>query len=296
MAVTSPVKRSPGASSVRRRDPLEVLARVGYSARGVVYFLIAGFAIAAAFGGGGDVRGSQGALSSLTDETWGAVLLSLIAVGLLAFAAWRAIQSVFDADGHGDDGKGVAVRLSLFVSALIHLGLAAFAGFLAYASAAGGRGAGSGGGGGAREQGTAYLLVLPGGQWIVGLIGAIVVIVGLVQFYRAYTARFRKHLRMTGRVARWATPVSRLGIAARGVVFVIVGAFFIQAAVSYSAQQTGGLADALRSIQSGPYGSVLFPIVAVGLLCFAVYCIVEAIYRRIPNPLHDDQVSAAGVR
>lgn len=271
---TRPRRRAAG-----RRPALEWVARIGYAARGVVYLLVAWFALAAAFGGGGEVRGSQGALSSLVGQTWGLVLLGLIAAGLVGHAVWRVLQGLLDVDGHGSQAKGLAIRAGLLGSALVHLGLAAFAGWLLF-----GFGSGNLGGGGGRERGTSWLLGLPGGQWIVGLIGVAILGVAVGQAWKAYTAKFRERMSLERGRERWVVPIGRLGLVARAVVFGIVGVFFLQAAIRYDPAQTGGLADALRSVRDVPLGSVLFPLVAIGLLCFALYSFTLAAYRRIPAP------------
>jgi hypothetical protein len=48
----------------------------------------------------------------------------------------------------------------------------------------------------------------------------------------------------------WATRLGRFGIAARGIVFVIIGIFFIQAAMLSDASQAKGLGDVLAILNS----------------------------------------------
>ncbi len=144
------------------RNALERLARYGYGARGTVYVLVGGLALLAAFGGGrpGD---SHDALRTVLVGPFGAVLVGLIALGLLAFALWRAVEAVTDADRRGTSLKGLTTRGAHLVSALLYLGLAGTAASLCL-------GLGFGGGDGVHD-GTAWLLAKPMGRWLVALVG-----------------------------------------------------------------------------------------------------------------------------
>ena len=89
------------ADDVRAPQWLTRLARVGYAARGVVFLLIGGLAVLAALGRGGQTGDSKDALQATMDTPGGAVWLSLLAAGLLAFALWRGFQALVDPD-HGE--------------------------------------------------------------------------------------------------------------------------------------------------------------------------------------------------
>ncbi len=69
------------------------------------------------------------------------------------------------------------------------------------------------------------------------------------------------------------------GCAARAVVFVLAGFFIVKAAVLSSAEQAKGLDAVFRSVASSAYGSWLLGLLASGLLCYGLYCLLEARYR-----------------
>jgi hypothetical protein len=69
------------------------------------------------------------------------------------------------------------------------------------------------------------------------------------------------------------------GCAARAVVFVLVGVFILKAAVLSDAKQTKGLDAVFRSVASTGYGVWLLALLACGLLCYGLYCLLEARYR-----------------
>ncbi len=70
---------------------------------------------------------TKSALSALLGQPLGRVWVGLIGLGLLGFVAWRLAQSLADSDGHGRNGKALAIRSALFGSAITYLGLAAYA-------------------------------------------------------------------------------------------------------------------------------------------------------------------------
>ena len=239
--------------------------------------IVGGMAALAAFGRGGETTDSRGALGELLGAPFGQALLAAMAVGLLCYAAWRALQAIMDADSHGTDAKGLAVRGGMAVSAITHVGLAFFAGSLAF-----GWGMGSGGSGdGSSQEWTAWLLSQPFGPWLVAGVGLVIAGVGVAHFFKAWKAGFEKYFIMSKRERAFISPISRFGLAARGVVFLIIGGFFIVAARRHDPSEARGLSGALQALQQQPFGNLLLGIVAFGLLAFAAYSLLESVYRRI---------------
>ena len=123
-----------------------------------------------------------------------------------------------------------------------------------------------------------------GGQWLVGLVGLIIVIVGVTLVIEGIKRKFMKHLQTGQMSRRTRMVVERLGMigtTARGVVFAIVGALIIDAAVTFSPKKSGGLDKALLTLRHQAFGEFLLLIVAVGLLIFGVYGLCEARWRRV---------------
>ena len=256
---------------ITTRGKFEWLARLGFAARALVYFLVGGLALMAAMGTGGETTGSTGALSTLQNEPFGNVILAAVALGLLGYAAWRFTQAFGNAvTGYGD-AKRVAKRIGWAASGLIHVALAWYAASLVF---------GSGGSGSSQQSWINRLLATDYGPWLFWAVGIGVIVAGLYQLYKAFTQKFERHLDVPREQRDAIIPVCRVGIAARAVVFGLIGWFIIQAA-SGNGSSNIGMERALDTVAAQPFGQWLLGLLALGLIGFGVYSAIEAAYRRI---------------
>ena len=85
------------------RPWIERMARCGFGAKGVVYIVVGVLATQAALGRGGSTTDSLGALHAIAERPSGASLLSVVAVGLVAYALWRFLEAWKDPEGKGAD-------------------------------------------------------------------------------------------------------------------------------------------------------------------------------------------------
>jgi hypothetical protein len=75
--------------------------------------------------------------------------------------------------------------------------------------------------------------------------------------------------------------IGTTGLASRGLVFVLIGAFLVKAAGEFDPDNAKGLDASVKTVASQPYGRVLLFAGAVGLLAFALWSWIEARYRKI---------------
>jgi Domain of Unknown Function (DUF1206) len=258
------------------RPWMERLARLGYATEGAMYTLIGLLAAGVAFGSGGHATGQRGALEIVAGSPFGGALVGLIALGFLGYALWRGLQAIADPDGEGTDVKALGKRAGYGVSALVYAGLAFSAvGLILGSASRGGR---------TPDDWTALLLSWPLGRVLVVCVGIAVVGLGLRELYQAYKARFLEHLEleeMGERARRWTERWGRLGIAARGLVFGVVGTFLIRAALEHDPQEARGLGGALQTLARQPLGSWLLSVVALGLVAYGLFMLSVARYRHI---------------
>lgn len=277
MAATTPV--AGGADSKKR-----IAFRIGYAAHGAVYLLVGILAVSAAFGGG-QAEGGRGAISELATATWGTVLLTVLAVGLLGFTWLRLWQGIGNPEGHGNDAKGIGKRIGRILGGLGQAALALYALSLAYNWFSAGA-SGGGGGSSTKADVTARILSWTGGQWVIGAIGVIICIAAFAQLSRAIKASFLDDLGIRRDQERWVRPLGRAGYTARFVVFLTVGIFVIVAAYQAQPGETRGLGGALRTLHEQPYGAWLLAAVGVGFVAFAIVRGVYARYAILPQQRH----------
>ena len=262
------------ARAALRNPWVEPLARLGYAARGVVYALVGILAIQTAFGARGNQQtDTRSALQWVAEQS--TALLWLLALGLFGYALWRVVQGVLDPENKGRDPQGLAVRAGMVASGLIYGSLA----LAAVRIASGSRDAGGG------TQGwTADLMTKPFGRWLVAIAGIAVLVSAFVQLRDGWTGKFRKHLKeqeMDANERRLAVNTGKVGLIARGIVFLLSGWFLIRAALQFNPAEASGLGGALETLASQPAGSWLLGLVALGLIAFGAYSILLARYRRI---------------
>lgn len=257
---------------------MDAAARWGFVARGVIYLLIGVLALQIAFGGGGKQADRGGALAEIAEQPMGSVLLWVLGIGLVGMALWRLSEALFGAAGPDGGKKG---------KRLLSAGRFVFYGFVAYsvlAFAAGDKGSGGGSSDQQSQDVTAKALELPGGQWIVGIVGVGIAVAGLWVGVRAVLRKYHKHLKLSqmSHRARKFTDVTGVGGGAgRGILFTAVGVFVVQAAVEYQPDKAKGFDDTLRSFTDTPAGPWLLAAVALGLALFGIFSFAMARWRKV---------------
>ena len=244
---------------------IEMLARLGYAAKGVVYILVGYIAASAAFGSGGDVEGSSGAIQSLRDEPLGTLLLWLVALGLVGYVAWRLVSAI-----RNPENEDTPHRVFYGVSAVIYAALALETIRLA-----------QGGGGGGGTHWTATLLEQPFGRVLAGLVGLAIAGYGLLQLWNAWTSDLDDRLDLSSLSATartWVIRFGRFGLAARGIVLVMLGYIFLRTALNARPSGDGSVEGVLESLRDQPW---MLGAIALGLVAYGAYNVVRARYRRI---------------
>ena len=255
---------------------IEVFARVGFAAKGVLYMTIGGLAAAAALGMGGKANpDSRNALQKLFEAPFGRVLVGVIALGLLGYAAWRVIEGITNPQCK-TGAKGAAYRVGSIARGVIHLVLAGAAASLALWRESSG-----GGGGGRIREYVGKGLAMPGGVYVLWAVAAGFLGYGVYQLYKAFKAKLSRQLQLGAVRGRAAIiTISRFGIAARGLVFGTIAVLLGRAAREHDAREAGGLSESLREL-STELGRWPYLAIALGLAAYGVYELINAKYRRI---------------
>lgn len=246
------------------------IGRAGLVAKAVVYAIIGGYALQFALGNGGGFLDKEDVAKKVEIQPFGKLLLLALGVGLVCYAAWRLVDAFANPRGkHG--AFGLLQRAGAATSGVVH-GLLAVTAFQTLMGTPDGH-----------RSWLARALVEPGGRWLFVGAGLIMCGVGVYQIWRAFTERFTDELdqrEMPPSHRAWAVRFGKLGLGARGVVFPIVGWFFIQAGLDTAPSKAQGTAAALRELARAPLGTILLPVVAAGLIAYAGLLLVNARYRR----------------
>ena len=261
-------KPSSAASTVQNSSALQGLARVGYAVDGVLHILIGALAIATVVGASSQSADQTGALQTIADQPFGAVLLWIIVAGMIGLALFYLASAITT---HGSGKDEWMKRLKSIGKAILYAALAAIAVGVAL-------GSGSSGGGG--ESMTASLLSNPLGVVLVVLIGLGALGVGVYQIAKGARQKFFDDLNApTPR-----TPVKVVGTAgyiAKGIAIATIGVLFIVAAFTHDPSNTAGIDGALKSLAQLPFGAVILVVVALGFVLFGVYDFVRARFARL---------------
>ncbi len=251
-------------------------ARAGLTARGIVYFIVAGLALTAVFGTGGGDPSPSSAFQKVETAPAGQILLGLLALGLLLYSLWRFAQGILDPENEGSDAKGLLARAGCLASGVSHFLLAGTAALILL-------GRNESGGGGATQSFAQFMLGQSFGRAILVAAGLALAASGLAQIWRAWKLQYEAKLAPSQNVRR-LRPLARFGVSGRGALFIIIGGFIVFAGINANASEAGGLAETFAWLRNQPYGVWLYALAAIALLGYGVYSFIEARYRRIESP------------
>lgn len=247
----------------------------GHLAKGLVYVLIGGLALASVFSGGGSTSGIRDVLNFVREQPFGQILLVIVALGMLCYCAWRWTKALQDLDNDGDDAKGIAKRSAYAASGSFY-GLLGITFLISVIN-----GSGSTGGGGSKQDVLGEILSQSWGPWLVGLFGVIMVVVAIFQLKRGLEEEYMEDVRTTTMDSRERTVFKnfgKVGHVARALVYSVIAYFLFKVALSENPGQFRGIEGAMEYIYQG-FGTVLFVLVSLGLLLYGVFMFVKARYR-----------------
>lgn len=268
-------------SALRQHDQvqkvLQWLARLGYWARGMVYLALGWLATLAAWSNTQPPTLKR-ALVAIAEHPFGWLILAAIAGGLFGYATWCVVQAIVKGQGEGSRIKGLASRVGTLMSAVVHAGL----GLIAAAIVIDWERLVGGAGGSVVEAWAARVLDWPLGRWLVGIIGVGAILMGVAEFAKAHQTAFQD-IRANGWTMTIIHVIGKLGLVAKGLIFGLIGTFFLMAAWQAQAAEAGGVQAAFRSLATAPLGEWLFLAVAAGLADYGLFSLLKGWYHHLPR-------------
>lgn len=248
---------------------LGLAARVGLVAYGLVHLVMAGLIAQVALGQR-ERADKKGALAEIAETTAGRMLLWVVVAGLAALVVVRLVAAVSTLRAaRGSTGRRagrVAVDLG---EAVVFAVLARSAATIAQAE----------GGDSFSKSVVARLFDLPGGPFLVGLVGLAIVAAGVYAVQRGVRRSFLDDLAPPARLRTLVTVLGAVGWTALGAAAGTVGSLLVVAAVQFDRAQPVGLDAGIRTLADEPFGPALLLALAAGLAVFAVFCLFDARYR-----------------
>jgi hypothetical protein len=258
------------AEDVTNSRALEVLARAGFAASGILHLLVGAIAIRLATGGTGSADFS-GAVAELATQPAGPFLLWASFAACAALAIWQASDAIFDYT-HLPAKQKASNKDKAAEQAVVFAGMA-----LTLMSFAMGTGSDEDNRKAASDL-TFSLMKAPGGVALLVLLGTAIAVTGVVYAIRGLRKSFEKHLVLPSNpTAR--TAVTVLGVAgyvAKGTVLLLTGLLIAIAAWQSHPEQSTGLDGGLRGLRDQPMGIYLLAAVGAGLICYGAFMIVRA--------------------
>ena len=249
------------------------VVRLGYLAKGLIYSLIGVLALRVAFGmSGGRLTDPSGVLRTLLSQQFGRLMLAIIGIGIVGYAAYYIFEAAADLRGPGGGKRGWTNRALTMIKAAVYGAIGIQALLVVFFNR--------------RpmdktEAGAGAVMQVPLGQWLLIAIGIGVAIYGLSQLQMVWRGRLDEDIdaARVRREAPWIVPLGRFGTAARSIIIILMGATFARSGWRERAADADGYREALRTIAS--FDPWLLAAIGAGLLCFGVYQLCHARYARL---------------
>lgn len=267
--MTSPPTSS-AERSARQSDVLAWAVRGGLVGYGLLHLLLAWIAVRLVVAPRSGKATGRGALAQLADAPTGRVTLFALAVGFAALVVWQLIAASV---GFQDQSaiRRALDRLAAVCRAVGSAYLAVISAELAFQG---------GSGGGSPSTTTAHVMSWPAGAWIVALLGAVVVGIGVGLGVFGWRLGFVDQLDERARsrtVRRWSIiAFGRIGYMTKGIAIVVIGVLLMWAAWTHDPRKSGGLDRSLRELLGGTVGKLAIIVVAAGLACFGLFLLARA--------------------
>ena len=280
---SSPEKNIPGLISTDISSQ-EIVANpflkqyilLGYAAKGLIYFLIGILAIEAAILPERKAAGTYNALKHLSTQPLGSVILCLLGITLVGYVLRRLLQAiVYPGHDSGFSFSSLLQRTGYILSSLSYAGVAYSALSIVFKL------------GKYNDHIQEWVEQLfdraIAGEGIVFVVGMGVTGVGIGYLYGAYTGSYISQFTSSdidSRLEYCARLMGKIGIAARGVAFIVTGLCLILASLVSDSNLAGGLQNAFQVLAEQPLGWLWLGLIGTGFIAYGIYMFVAARYRR----------------
>jgi hypothetical protein len=221
---------------------------------------------------GGRLTDPSGVLRTLLSQPFGLILLAIIGIGIVGYAAYYIFEAAADLRRRGGGRRGWTDRGLTMIKAAFYgvIGIQALQ-VVFFDRQPVDR----------TEQNAGVVMQFPLGEWLLMAIGIGVAWYGFTQLRMVWRGGADDDIDVSRvrREAPWLLPLGRFGTAARSVILMLMGATFARSGWRGRASDADGYREALRTIAS--FDQWLLIAIGAGLLCFGLYQLGHARYARL---------------
>ena len=269
---------------IREHPGITIVGRVGWFAKGLVYLVAGVLALMVAMRSLGWKKGDSGeasptgAIKEVAHHNFGGPALVILGVGLIVYALWRLVSAIMPGS---HEMKIVVLRVAYVISAIMYATFA-FTAFQVLSQSP------SEQNGNSKVTDISRSIMKNGfGRVLIGVAGAVLIGAGIYRINKGRKEDVTQELdmsAMSGPRREWTRRLGAIGEIGRGVALALIGYFLLRAALSYDAGQATGLDGALRRAAETSWSRILVIVVAIGFMCYGVFCLATFTRRRFEAP------------
>jgi len=287
MSRTHALPNNPVAQVAGEHPGLVKLGKAGWFAKGVVYIVAGLLALLIAAKASGwksaastpDQEASPtGALKTISQMSGGTLLMWILAIGMLLYAAWRVVAAFMPGSS---DAKAWVGRIGYLVSAVIYTTFAFTAIALARSSQS-------------NPNGNTKVTEITGrvmehgwGRFLIGAVGVIAIGAGLYRLVKGVRGEVTDELDLSSLSPERRRLTEKLGVVGevgRGLGIGLIGFFLLRAAINYNPAEATGLDGALRLLATQTWGLIIVVLIGLGFAAYGVFCVTTFTHRVLRAP------------
>lgn len=270
-AMTQPIAKPAvkAAESANQSAWMELLARFGYIANGLLHGLFGLAIIAVSFGSTGELD-QVGILQPLSHVLLGKVFLSILFVCFLSLGLWKVVQLI--AINNSKVKRSALQKIEESCKAIIYIVLGISIGVYVFSATP------TTGSTTENIHLVGTLISQPFGAVGIALVAVIMLIVGATLVFRGVTRRFLRSIdEPTQKALRGFTVVAgAIGYIAKGLVFLSLGVVLFVALFAHDPSKGGGLDSAFHAFGALPFGTFILFLIGLGFMFYAFYSLARA--------------------
>lgn len=208
-------------------------------------------------------------LAFLNEFVVGKVVIWVILTGTICYIFWRIYEAITDPYNYGHNASGISKRIGIALSTVADI-LIVYSAITVLLGTSGSDAAGQ-----PTEQRelVANILQKEGGKFYILVVGSIVIITSLIQFFYGVTKGYAERLKIDY-FKDWQRKAIHLlawiGYFSRGIIIGIIGFFLIKAAVADDARHVVNTDKAFDYI-GDEVGHIFFILIALGTICYSLF-------------------------